>query len=69
MENPFKTIIENEKLPEKLKQKVMDDIALVKLTLDVADLVAVKYPKTISGFFGKKSEPNISKKDQKNKED
>lgn len=64
MENPFKTIIENEKLPEKLKQKVMDDIALVKLTLDVADLVAVKYPKAISGFFGKKNKPtNQDKKE------
>jgi len=65
MENPFKTIIENEKLPEKLKQKVMDDIALVKLTLDLADLVAVKYPKTISGFFSKKNKSAQDKKDEK----
>ncbi|GGF09889.1 hypothetical protein SAMN05443634_103247 [Chishuiella changwenlii] len=67
MENPFKTIIENEKLPEKLKQKVMDDIALVKLTLDLADLIAVKYPKTISGFFGKKNKSANHRKDENKK--
>ena len=52
MENPFKTIIANEKVPETIKQKVMDDVALIKLSLEVADLVSVKYPNAISSFFG-----------------
>ena len=52
MENPFKTIIANEKFPETIKQKVMDDVALIKLSLEVADLVSVKYPNAISSFFG-----------------
>ena len=52
MENPFKTMLANEKLPETIKQKVMDDVALIKLSLEVADLVSVKYPSTIGNFFG-----------------
>mgnify|MGYP003365248129 CR=1 FL=1 len=66
MENPFKTIITNEKLPETIKQKVLDDIALVKLTLNVAELVSVKYPKAIGSLF------NIAKdstKEDQNKKD
>ena len=35
MENPFKTILANEKLPETIKQKVMDDVALIKLSIVV----------------------------------
>ena len=52
MENPFKSIIVNEKLPETLKKKVMNDIALIQLSIEVADLVSVKYPDTIKNFFG-----------------
>jgi len=52
MGNPFKIIIADEKLPETMKQKVMDDVALIKLSLEVADLVSVKYPEAISSFFG-----------------
>ncbi len=52
MENPFKTIIASEKLPVTMKQKVMDDIALIKLSLEVADLISVKYPSAIGNFFG-----------------
>lgn len=65
MENPFKTIITNEELPETIKQKVMDDVALIKLTLNVTELVSVKYPKAISSIFnlGK----NTTKKDPNKK--
>lgn len=47
MENPFKNLIENQKVPEMLRDKIMDDIRLIKLSLDLADLVAVKYPSSI----------------------
>lgn len=47
MKNPFKKILGNERLPESLKQKVLNDIALIKLTIDLADLMAVKYPDSI----------------------
>jgi hypothetical protein len=70
MENPFKTIIASEKLPDTMKQKVMDDIALIKLSLEVADLVSIKYPSAIGSFFGisKKSNSNESK-NKKDKDD
>lgn len=42
MENPFKQIIRDEKLPELLKQRVVDDIALIKLWLEFADLFAIQ---------------------------
>ncbi|MCQ0110032.1 hypothetical protein SAMN04487906_2863 [Zhouia amylolytica] len=47
MENPFKKVIHNEKLPEVIKDKVMSDVAMIKLTLDMADLFAVKYPESL----------------------
>ncbi|MFV0304080.1 MAG: hypothetical protein ACK5IC_01200 [Moheibacter sp.] len=44
MENPFKKIVDNEKAPEILRDKVMQDVRLIKLSLDVADLFTVKSP-------------------------
>ncbi len=61
MENPFKKILHQEELPKVLKDKVMNDISLIKLSIDVADLFAVKYPNTIESLLktSKKSdEPN-----------
>lgn len=47
MDNPFKKILHNEELPEVLKKKVLGDVAMIKLSIDMADLFAVKYPSTI----------------------
>ncbi|WP_223129415.1 hypothetical protein [Sinomicrobium weinanense] len=55
VENPFKKIIQDEELPESIRGKVMDDIALIKLSLDVADLVAVKYPLTVNELLNIKN--------------
>jgi hypothetical protein len=52
MSNPFKEILEHYEVPEVLKQKVLNDINLIKLTIDVADLFLVKYPKTIGDVLG-----------------
>lgn len=51
MENPFKKILHQEKLPEKLKGKIMSDISFIKLTIDIADLLVVKYPGTIENIL------------------
>ncbi len=51
MENPFKEILNYEKLPLNFKEKVMKDISLVKLTIDMADLFMVQYPNTIGSFL------------------
>lgn len=66
MENPFKSIIVNEKLPEKMKEKVMDDIALIQFSIEVADLVSIKYPETIKNFFGFGEKISSKKEDIKN---
>ena len=58
MDNPFKKILHNEELPEVLKKKVLNDIAMVKLTIDMADLFVVKYPSIVGDLLvgGKSSE-------------
>lgn len=47
MENPFKNIVENQQVPEILRDHVMKDIRMIKLALDMTDLVSVKYPSSI----------------------
>ena len=51
MENPFKQIIRDEKLPELLKQRVVDDIALIKLWLEFADLFAIQVPDSLNDII------------------
>lgn len=51
MNNPFKRIIHHHNVPEVLKKKVLSDIGMIKLTLDIADLFLVKYPNTIGDLL------------------
>ncbi len=51
MDNPFKKILHHEELPKTLKAKVMKDISLIKLSIDIADLFAVKYPNVVGSFM------------------
>lgn len=51
MGNPFKEILHQEDLPEKLKGKIMSDISFIKFTIDVADLLVVKYPEAIDNLL------------------
>ena len=51
MENPFKKILEHQEVPKVLKQKVLNDVGMIKLTLDVADLFVVKYPNAIGDIL------------------
>ena len=60
MSNPFKKILHHYEVPEVLKEKVLNDINMIKLTIDVADLFLVKYPNTIGDILGGE---NKSKKD------
>jgi len=52
MSNPFKKILHHYEVPEVLKEKVLNDINMIKLTIDVADLFLVKYPSTIGSILG-----------------
>lgn len=58
MESPFKKIVHNEDVPEILREKVINDITLIKLSLDIADLFIIKYPNTIGEFTGGNEDKN-----------
>ncbi len=62
MDNPFKKILHNEELPEVLKDKVLNDVAMIKLSIDIADLFVVKYPNTIADLLGGGSASENKKK-------
>ena len=51
MDNPFKKILHNEELPQVLKQKVLNDVSVIKLGIEVADLFVIKYPNTIGDLL------------------
>jgi hypothetical protein len=58
MTNPFKKILHHYEVPEVLKEKVLNDINMIKLTIDVADLFLVKYPNIIGDVLaGEKRKP------------
>ena len=72
MDNPFKKILHNEELPEVLKKKVLNDVAMIKLSIDMADLFVVKYPNVVgdllSGGGAEEDDTNKKNKDQKNRD-
>lgn len=51
MENPFKKIISNEKLPSLIRERVLSDVASIKLVLDIADLTMIKFPSSIEEIY------------------
>jgi len=62
MANPFKEILHQEDLPTKLKGKIMNDISFIKFTIDVADLIVVKYPEAIDNLLRlKENKDNTNK--------
>lgn len=65
MENPFKKILHNEQVPEIIKNRVMNDISLIKLSLDLADLMVVKYPESLVNLLDFDSENKKMKKKKK----
>jgi|GEM_PF-2534205 len=52
MENPFKKILQDEKLPDYLKDRVIDNLNFIKLSLDVSELYTVQVPKVVESFMG-----------------
>lgn len=60
MENPFKKVIEEKELPAYLKEKVLDDINIIKLTLDLSELFFVNIPDSALSFF--RNNPQENKK-------
>ena len=65
MENPFKKIFEHQEVPKVLKEKVLHDVGMIKLTLDVADLFVVKYPSTVGSLLTLKEKKETKKPKKK----
>jgi len=65
MENPFKKIFEHQEVPKVLKEKVLNDVGMIKLTLDVADLFVVKYPSTLGSLLTVNEKKSIKKPKKK----
>jgi hypothetical protein len=70
MDNPFKKILHNEELPAVLKKKVLNDVAMIKLSIDLADLFVVKYPNAVGDLLrgGGEGIDENRNKDQNNKD-
>lgn len=68
MENPFKKLLHNEEVPKVLKEKVINDISLIKLSIDLADLFVVKYPNTIGEFLTTEKDKDFNSEENNNKE-
>lgn len=69
IENPFKKMIEEKELPESLKEKVINDINLIKLSLELSELFFVSIPEIMFNFLDteKEEDENIETKKPKNK--
>lgn len=59
IENPFKKIILEKELPDSLKEKVINDINLIKLSLELSELYFVSIPEIMFNFL------DTEKKDDK----
>ena len=51
MSNPFKRIQTKHHVSSILKNKILDDIDMIKKSFDIADLFLIKYPNTISDCY------------------
>lgn len=53
MENPFKGIQNKNNVPRALKKRVLDDIFMIKSTLEFNNFILKKFPSTITHFLKK----------------
>jgi hypothetical protein len=54
MKNPFKKIaLPPQEVPKELKEKVMTDVARIKLMMDLTDLFTSKYTSAAKSIFKK----------------
>ena len=58
MKNPFKKIIQSEELPDTIKKIVFEDVEMVKLSLELADLFTVKYPGSVEELLKLTNKPD-----------
>lgn len=70
IENPFKKIIQEKELPEAMKDKVINNINLIKLSLELSELFLVSIPDVMFNFLEtekEKTEGDSDKEDNNEK--
>lgn len=63
MDNPFKKILQDEKLPDYLKDRVIDNLNFIKLSLDITELYAVEVPHIIESLIGDSEKEKLKEKE------
>jgi hypothetical protein len=58
MDNPFKQIIDNKEVPEALKEKVINNVNLIKLSLELSELYLVNMPEALCNLVSEIKEEN-----------
>lgn len=53
MENPFKEIKNKKSVSKTLRKRVLDDVAMIKATLDFNNFILEKYPNTLTSYLKK----------------
>ena len=51
MKNPFKQILTTHEVPKLVKNKILEDIDMIRQTFDITDLFLMQYPSTLSDFY------------------
>lgn len=63
MSNPFKKILQDKELPAAIKEKVIADVNLIKLSLDLTELFVVNIPDVASRMFDSGQNEDRGKKE------
>lgn len=64
--NPFKKLIQEKELSETMKDKVIDNINLVKLSLELSELFLVNIPDVMFNFLETEKNKNTTDSKEKN---
>jgi hypothetical protein len=51
MKNSFKKILTKHEVPKVLKDKILDDINMIRRTFYISDAFLMKFPNTLSDYF------------------
>lgn len=68
IENPFKKIIQEKELPEAMKDKVINNINLIKLSLELSELFLVSIPDVMFNFLETEKEKTEDDSDEESQD-
>lgn len=68
IENPFKKIIQEKELPEAMKEKVINNINLIKLSLELSELFLVSIPDVMFNFLETEKDKKVNDSDEESQD-